>query len=220
MKHKPQRMGPALSLIAAAPTIIQTSQDAILGVVRQNTSEQQFNNYFDGIQRNPFNRFVNNTVCGSQTANSTLGFLGYDCHHWDQFDHNIAEAEAAAAAAAAAAAQAEADAAFAANFDAAWSAHMAELNKPPPILRDAQGTPLEPEGPARVQGFPQRIPKNPGVQTKALPEDEPQRVYNQDDSSEVPQLAIAQKEPGLPLMTVGIVATGGVLIFLWSTKKR
>jgi outer membrane protein TolC len=169
-------MGPALSLVAAAPTIIQTSQDAILGVVRQNMSEQQFNNYFDGIQRNPFNQFVNNTVCGNQTANTTLGVLGYDCHHWDQFDHNIAEAEAAARAAEAAAADAANQDAFQANFDAAWNAYMNLLNQRPPILRDAQGTPLEPEGPAQVQGFPQRIPKNPGVQTKALPEDEPQRV--------------------------------------------
>ena len=214
-------MGAAITLVAAAPTIIQTAQDAIVGVIRQNTTEEQFNNYFDNIQSNPYNRWMNGTVCANQTANSALRFMGYDCNHWDQFNHNIAEAEAAAAAAAAAAAQAEGDAAFAANFDAAWSAYMAELNKPPPILRDAQGTPLEPEGPARVQGFPQRIPKNPGVQTKALPEDEPERVYNQDDSSEEPQLAIgAQKESGLPLMTIGIVATGGVLIFLWSTKKR
>ena len=206
-------------LIGAAPFIFQQGQDLIVNLVRANTTEQQFNNYFDGLQRNPLNHGLNQ-ACGNRTANVLMGVVGYDCNHWDQFDHTIAEAEAAAAAAAAEAAQAEADAAFAANFDAAWSAHMAELDKPPPILRDAQGTPLEPEGPAIVQGFPKRIPKTPGVQTKALPEDEPQRVYNQDDSSEVPQLAIAQKEPGLPLMTIGIVATGGVFIFLWSTKKR
>jgi hypothetical protein len=54
------------------------------------------------------------------------------------------------------------------------------------------------------------------MQQKALPENEPQRVYNQDDSSEEPQLAIGESEsPGLPLMTIGTVAIGGVLIFLW-----
>ena len=207
-------------LLTAVPMIFQQSQDLIVGLVRANTNEQQFNNYFDGLQRNPINNGLNQ-ACGNKTANVVMGFAGYDCNHWDQFDHTIAEREAASAAAAAEAAQAEADAAFQANFDAAWNAYMDRLNQPPPILRDAQGTPLEPEGPARVQGFPQRIPKNPGVQTKALPEDEPQRVYNQDDSSEVPQLAIAESQkPGLPLMTIGIVATGGVLIFLWSTRNR
>ena len=216
----------AFALLLAAPFIIGTGASfgtqLTWSIMRDNWGEERFNQHMDNnvLNNNPFVDTVRGT-CANNTGNTVLTFFGYDCDMYDRFDHNVAEREAAEAAAAAAAAQAEADAAFAANFDAAWSAHMAELNKPPPILRDAQGTPLEPEGPARVQGFPQRIPKNPGVQTKALPEDEPRRVYNQDDSSEEPQLAIgAQKEPGLPLMTIGIVATGGVLIFLWSTRKR
>ena len=136
-------------LIGAAPFIFQQSQDLIVSLVRANTTEQTFNNYFDGLQRNPVNNGLNQ-ACGNRTANVLMGVVGYDCNHWDQFDHTIAEREAAAAAAAAEAAQAEADAAFAANFDAAWSAHMPHrliprlkssswklaVRPPPPIVTD------------------------------------------------------------------------------------
>ena len=200
---------------------IQTAEDATLTAARNAMGQEAFNNAWNSIPSwIPAPDFL---AC--QTGDgmrSAAEVLGYDCGHWDQFNPNLDQgfdAEVGGGGDGGGDGGADAAAAFQANFDAAWNAHMAELNQPPPILRDAQGTPLEPVGPARVQGFPQRIPKNPGVQTKALPEDEPQRVYNQDDSSEVPQLAIGQKEPGLPLMTVGIVATGGVLIFLWSTKS-
>ena len=212
-------MGQVVSFIPAA---IQTAEDAALTAARNTMGQEAFNQAWNSIPSwIPAPDFLAcQTGDGMRAA---VGAMGYDCGHWDQFDPNVGEsfdADTSGRQQEEMAADAAADAAFQANFDAAWNAHMAELNQPPPILRDAQGTPLEPVGPARVQGFPQRIPKTPGVQTKALPEDEPQRVYNQDDSSEVPQLAIAQKEPGLPLMTIGIVATGGVLIFLWSTRKR
>ena len=157
-------------------------------------------------------------ACATQAGRDASLALGYDCNHWSNFNADVNDgfgADSSDDQIAAAAAAAAAQDAFNANFDAAWNAYMTAINTPR-ILRDEQGTPLEPEGPATVQGYPQRIPKPPGMQQKALPENEPQRVYNQDDSSEEPQLAIGESEsPGLPLMTIGTVAIGGVLIFLW-----
>ena len=199
---------------------------------RNAMGQERFNSFVDSIQPpswlqpivNPLNLRHDN-MCATQASRLAASAIGYDCDRWDDilgldsgFDAEVGGGGGGGGDGGGGGGAD--DAAFQANFDAAWNAYMDRLNQPPPILRDAQGTPLEPEGPAIVQGFPRRIPKTPGVQTKALPEDEPQRVYNQDDSSEEPQLAIAQKEPGLPLMTIGIVATGGVLIFLWSTRER
>jgi hypothetical protein len=201
--------------MVAAPFIVSTAQTGIASIVQQNMTEEEFNRYIDSLRRNPLNQ-ATVSACSDPTGGRMLAAFGYDCSWMDQYDHNVIDAEARAAAAAAAAAAGEDADAFAANFDAAWNAYMTLLNAPPPILRDLQGTPLEPEGPLTVQGYPQRIPKPPGMQQKALPENEPQRVYNQDDSSEEPQLAIGESEsPGLPLMTIGTVAIGGVLIFLW-----
>ena len=212
-------MGAAL-VLPMIPTIIQTSEDLALTTARSAMGQERFNQAWNSVPT--WLPSPDAMACSTDAGRMTSNVLGYDCGHWDQFNPNIGgdfDADTSENQLEEIAATAAADATFQANFDAAWNAYMDRLNQPPPILRDAQGTPLEPEGPAQVQGFPQRIPKNPGVQTKALPEDEPQRVYNQDDSSEVPELAITESQkPGLPLMTVGIVATGGVLIFLWSTS--
>lgn len=210
-----------MSLVAAAPMIVGTAQTAILSTVQRNMTEEQFNHYMDGLRNNPLNQ-ATASACANPTGGGVLGALGYDCHLFDQFDHTVIEERERAAAAAAAAAGVEATDAFNANFEAAWNARLeaeaaalARADKYETILRDEQGTPLYPESPAARQGYPQRIPRPPGIQQKAL-ENEPQRVYNQDDSSKEPQLAIGESaSPGLPLMTIGTVAVGGVLIFLW-----
>ena len=193
--------------------------DAGMAAARDNLGQERFNQAWNSV---PSWLVPDAIICQNGPGVShAFGILGWDCSHWEQFDpegpldtgfdadnSGLQQLEMAADAVAADT--------FQANFDAAWNRY----NQPPPILRDAQGTPLEPEGPATIQGFPQRIRKPPGVQTKALPENEPQRVYNQDDSSEEPQLAIAESaSPGLPLMTIGAVAIGGVLIFLWSRRE-
>ena len=87
-------------------------------------------------------------------------------------------------------------------------------------------TPLDASGPGANQGNPQPIPYVGGDPVQEI---EPQRVYNQDytDLPSYMRMPTNQNElnydgnggSSLPVMTIGAVAIGGVLIFLWNSRR-
>jgi hypothetical protein len=86
-------------------------------------------------------------------------------------------------------------------------------------------TPLDASGPGANQGNPQPIPNVGG---NSVQEIEPQRVYNEDHTNlpSYMQMPTNQNElnydgnggSSLPIVTIGTVAIGGVLIFLWNSR--
>jgi hypothetical protein len=90
-------------------------------------------------------------------------------------------------------------------------------------------------GPGANQGNPQPIPNVGGNPVQEI---EPQRVYNEDHTNlpSYMQMPTNQNElmptnqnelnydgnrsSSLPMVTIGIVAIGGVLIFLWNSRRE
>jgi hypothetical protein len=84
---------------------------------------------------------------------------------------------------------------------------------------------LDASGPGANQGNPQPIPYVGGDPVQEI---EPQRVYNEDHTNlpSYTQMPTNQNElnydgnggSSLPIVTIGTVAIGGVLIFLWNSR--
>ena len=82
-------------------------------------------------------------------------------------------------------------------------------------------------GPGANQGNPQPIPNVGGNPVQEI---EPQRVYNEDHTNlpSYMQMPTNQNElnydgkrsSSLPIVTIGTVAIGGVLIFLWNSRRE
>ena len=94
----------------------------------------------------------------------------------------------------------------------------------------APPAPMDPTGPGAFQGEPQPIPQVVVPTGSVVQEIEPRRVYNEDHSTLPPVMqmpttqndlvVVSDHKSGLPVMTIGTVSIGGVLIFLWYSQRK